>query len=86
MKRDRLDPDAGELATVTTPGSWGALRRNGERWAEALTVLRLHGDRAQAHIDERIRDLEARNDPAGVNRWREIAAHLDLIRLPGASA
>lgn len=56
-----------------------------ERWAEALAVDRLHGEGAHAHIEERIRDLEAKNAPAGVERWREIAAHLDLIRLPDTS-
>jgi len=57
-----------------------------ERWAEALAVDRLYGEGAQAHIEERIRDLEARNASAGVARWREIASHLDAVRSPEASA
>lgn len=57
-----------------------------ERWAEALAVHRLYDEGARAHIEERIRDLEAKNAPAGVERWREIAALLDVVRSPEASA
>ena len=57
-----------------------------ERWAEALAVHRLHGEGARAHIEERIRNLEAKNAQAGVARWREIASHLDVLRSPGGSA
>lgn len=47
---------------------------------------RLHGEGARAHIEERIRDLEAKNALAGVEQWREIASHLDAINSPNASA
>lgn len=57
-----------------------------ERWAEALAVNRMHGEGARAHIEERIRDVEAKNAPAGVARWREIASHLNAVRSPEASA
>jgi hypothetical protein len=57
-----------------------------ERWAEAQAMHRLHGEGARAHIEERIRDLEAKNALAGVEQWREIASHLDAINSPNASA
>lgn len=56
-----------------------------ERWAEALAVHRLYGANAEAHIEERIRDLMTKGATAGVARFREIAACLELLREPGAS-
>jgi hypothetical protein len=51
-----------------------------ERWAEALLVKRLHGERAALHISERIRTLAAAGDVAGVQRWREIAERFDQLQ------
>ena len=50
-----------------------------ERWAEALAVERLHGDRAQMHVAERVRELALAGDERGVARWREIAERLDRL-------
>lgn len=55
-----------------------------ERWAEALMVERLHGERAQIHIAERVGTLALVGDEAGVERWREIAKRLDRLVQPGA--
>lgn len=51
-----------------------------ERWAEALMVERLHGDRATIHVAERIGALALAGDAVGVSRWKEIAARLDQLR------
>lgn len=50
-----------------------------ERWAEALAVLRTHGDGVFAHVAERVGALALDGDMAGVRRWREIAAKLDEL-------
>lgn len=55
-----------------------------ERLAEALAVERMHGDRAPLFVAERIGELAAAGDAAGVQRWREIAAQLDALRQPPA--
>lgn len=56
-----------------------------ERWAEASTVLRQHGERARVFVAERIGFLALRGDAAGVARWKEIAAKLQqLIEAPRA--
>ena len=55
-----------------------------ERWAEALMVRRLHGDRAHLHVAERIGALVLAGDAAGIERWREIAMRLDQMMRPGA--
>ena len=47
-----------------------------ERWAEALAVQRLQGQRAHVHVAERIGALALAGDAAGVQRWRDIAARL----------
>ncbi len=44
-----------------------------ERWAEAHTVMELHGDGVFTFIAERIIALARYGDQAGVDRWREIA-------------
>ena len=44
-----------------------------ERWAEAHTVMELHGERVFAFIAERVVELARAGDEAGVTRWREIA-------------
>ncbi|WP_294254855.1 hypothetical protein [uncultured Sphingomonas sp.] len=50
-----------------------------ERWDEALAVDRLHGPRAPLHVTERIGTLALADDLAGMARWKEIAARLDLL-------
>lgn len=44
-----------------------------ERWAEAATVLRQHGDYAPVFVAERIGFLALDGDMAGVARWKAIA-------------
>lgn len=51
-----------------------------ERWAEALAIERLHGDRAPVWIAERIGELALAGDAAGVERFRQIAERLDELR------
>ena len=56
-----------------------------ERWAEALMVLRQHGDFARVFVAERIGALAVQGDAAGIRRWKEIAAKLhQLIEAPRA--
>jgi hypothetical protein len=50
-----------------------------ERWAEALAIQRLHGDRAVEFIVKRVATLAAEGDMAGVARWREIVGRLDQL-------
>ena len=50
-----------------------------ERWAEALAIERIHGDRALVWVAERIGALALASDDAGVQRFKEIAARLDQI-------
>jgi hypothetical protein len=49
-------------------------------------VERLHGERALAHVAERIGALTAAGEADGVQRWREIAGRLDQLRSVGAQA
>ena len=51
-----------------------------ERWAEALAIERLHGDRAPVWIAERIGALALAGDAAGVERFRQIAEQLGELR------
>lgn len=52
-----------------------------ERWAEATTIERIHGARAEAYIAERIATLTAAGNVAGANRFREIIhRHHQLVR------
>ena len=53
-----------------------------ERWAEALAIERRHGDEAALFIAERIGALALAGDEAGVERLRQIAVRLDLLRVP----
>ncbi len=57
-----------------------------EHLAEALLVLKLHGEFAQAHVAERIGALALAGDAAGVERWREIAKAMDGVLRPGGAA
>lgn len=47
-----------------------------ERWAEAATVQRLHGDRAPVFVAERLGAMVLAGDMAGLRRWKEIAFRL----------
>ena len=51
-----------------------------ERWAEAHTVLELHGDKVFDVIADRIGTLARSGDEAGVNRWREIADRVSQLQ------
>lgn len=56
-----------------------------ERYAEALTIERMHGADAPRWIAERIGSLALAGDEAGVLRFVEIARRLDeLMRAPEA--
>ena len=50
-----------------------------ERWAEALAVRRLHGDRADIFAAERISELAQAGDNLGIARWKEIAHRLSKL-------
>jgi hypothetical protein len=52
-----------------------------ERWAEALAIDRQLGEQAHVHIAERIGSLAVQGDMAGVERWKQIAARLDQLRI-----
>lgn len=53
-----------------------------ERWAEALAVIRIHGDGAERYICERIGALALAGDQAGIERWRAIARRIDALLRP----
>ncbi|TPG13171.1 DUF6961 family protein [Sphingomonas oligophenolica] len=57
-----------------------SLTRDQERWAEAHTVLDLHGDFVFTFIAERIIDLAREGDQDGVDRWREIADRVGRLQ------
>ena len=50
------------------------------RWAEALQIERMFGERAPTYVAIRIGALADAGDMAGVQRFREIAARLDRLR------
>ena len=50
-----------------------------ELWACAQQVMKQHGVRAPLHAATRIGELAVRNDIAGVETWREIAARIDQL-------
>jgi hypothetical protein len=52
-----------------------------ERWAEALAVIQMHGDQAEAFVAERLVALVS--DPAGIARWQEIKRRLTDLRRHG---
>jgi hypothetical protein len=52
-----------------------------ERWAEALVLERLHGERARAWTAERIEALRAKGDSLGVERFTILAARLEQLRV-----
>lgn len=62
---------------VTTPEE--------ERWAEALAVVRDHGEGAVLHAIERVAALSLAGDMAGVVRWQAIAAKLDQLTRRGGA-
>ena len=51
-----------------------------ERWAEALAIEKLRGERAPVWVAGRIGALALAGDQPGVTRFREIAARLDQLR------
>ncbi|RZF59066.1 hypothetical protein EWE75_23805 [Sphingomonas populi] len=59
------------------------MTRDEERWAEALAIERIHGDRAPVWVAERIGELALAGDEAGVRRFKEIAARLGQMTRGG---
>ena len=57
-----------------------------ERWAEALAVHRMHGERAAEHVAERIGTLAVGGDQDGIDRWMEIARAGSVTRRRAAIA
>jgi hypothetical protein len=51
-----------------------------ERWAEALAIERLHGERAKAWVTERIAVFREARDSKGVERFSIIAARLEQLQ------
>lgn len=51
-----------------------------ERWAEAIAVMKKHGDGVNAYLAERVATLAKSGDMAGVRRWWEIAKCCDQLR------
>lgn len=56
------------------------IKRERERWAEALAIERVHGDTALLWIAERIGALALEGDEAGIERFKDIAARLAQLR------
>ncbi len=50
-----------------------------ELWACADTVMRQHGDRAAAHVAERIGELIFARDAEGVATWQAIARRIQSL-------
>ena len=50
-----------------------------ERWAEALAVHRMYGEKAAAHVADRIGALAIVGNQDGIDRWKAIARRLDLL-------
>ena len=50
-----------------------------ERWAEALAVHRMYGEKAAEHVAERIGALAVLGDQNGIDRWMAIAQRLDQL-------
>lgn len=61
----------------------GRLTTDEERWAEALAIERIQGDTAHDWVIERIPQLGADGDEAGVARFMEIIDRLDRLRERG---
>lgn len=56
------------------------MTRDQERWAEAIAIEKLHGERAPVWVAERIGTLALAGDGEGVVRFKEIAARLETMR------
>ena len=56
------------------------LTPDAERWAEALQIERMFGERAPTFVAVRLGALAKAGDAAGVERFREIARRLDRLR------
>ena len=50
-----------------------------ERWAEALAVHRMYGEKAAEHVAERIGALAVLGDQDGIDRWKAIEQRLDQL-------
>ena len=60
------------------------MTRDQERWAEAAAVHRLHGERAPLFLAEQVVVLALAGGTAGIERWQEIARHLEKLVTPGS--
>jgi hypothetical protein len=49
-----------------------------QRWAEALQVVKMKSDAAEAFVAERLETL--RDDPAGIERWCATGARVAELR------
>lgn len=49
-------------------------------WACALVIEQSYGENAAAHVAERIGALTAAADLSGVERWKAIAARLQMLK------
>ncbi len=58
------------------------LTPEGELWAEALHIHMTYGVDAGLHIAERIREVGATGDAAGVQRWISIGARVEQLAVP----
>lgn len=50
-----------------------------ERWAEALAVIKQHGDEAPIHVAVRVGEFARAGDQLGIDRWKAIAYRLDQL-------
>lgn len=55
------------------------------RWAEALALIKEHGDRTLDYLTGRIAALTEVGDKAGVMRMQAIAVRIDQLTRPGAT-
>ncbi|SNS95665.1 hypothetical protein SAMN06295912_12628 [Sphingomonas laterariae] len=57
-----------------------------ERFAEALAIDKLHGDRARLFVAQRIGAFALAGDAGGVTRFNAIACRLDVLIAAGRLA
>ena len=57
-----------------------------EAQATALSMIRLHGLRAQAVATERMTELRQRGDVAGLDRWQQVYAAICELRRTAPTA
>lgn len=75
-------PPSGANSDTDNPVTYKALP-DWEIWACAHALERMHGERAPAHIAERIGELVLRGDMAGIATWKRIAAAFDALASKG---